>query len=187
MMRLTVGNMVVECSTMQELQACVVAFGGIAPQSVGQVNTPVVTPVTPQSTVSTPEKQSTPKTYDAPSDQTIVWTLKDNTVKYAMASGSSYVPKDVKAVVNARIKAAGFTWDKEHPTGEHYKKDDPKGAYKKGDAKKGAWVLMKGTKRDISGAKAFVENASTIVTADELQAVRNGWAEKTAKRASKAK
>lgn len=186
MMRLTVGNMTVECSTMQELQACMIAFGGIAPQSTAQINSPVsVTNVAQTST--TPTTPSTPKVYDAPTEQTIVWALKDNTVKYTMASGSSYVPKDVKAVVNARIKAAGFTWDKEHPTGEVYKKDDPKGSYKKGDPKKGAWVLMKGSKRDMSGAKAFVESASTTVSADELQAVRNGWAEKSAKRASKAK
>ena len=51
---------------------------------------------------------------------------------------------------------------------------------------KRGYSSRKSGKRDIKGATEFVANHSNEVTADEINAIRDGWTEKSAKRASKA-
>lgn len=120
-------------------------------------------------TIAQPQatQPSQAKVYDHVSEDfsNFRFVLKDNTVTYTHADdkGTYLHEKAVRAALNTRIKACGGTWDK--------------------DAK--AWVFSKNNKRDIKGAKAFVEKNSHAITADEINAVRDKWTEKAAKRASK--
>ncbi len=108
-----------------------------------------------------------PKVYEHVTDSfsNFRFVLKNNTVTYTHADdkGTYLHEKAVRSALNARIKAAGGTWD--------------------GEAK--AWVFTKNGKRDIKGAKDFVANNSHEVSADELNAIRDKWTEKSAKRAGK--
>lgn len=105
------------------------------------------------------------KTYEHVSEDftDFVFVVKDNTVNITHKDGTYLHEKAPRKILNARLKANGATYDK--------------------DAK--AWVFTKGGKRDIKGAKDFVANHSNAVTADEINAIRDAWTEKSAKRASK--
>ena len=94
-----------------------------------------------------------------------MFVRKDNAITITHKDGKFLFEKAPRQALNARLKANGATYDK--------------------DAK--AWVfLTKSGKRDIKGATEFVANHSNEVTADEINAIRDGWTEKSAKRASKA-
>ena len=122
------------------------------------VGTPVATPAMPTAS-------ATPVVYDhVDADFTdIAWHVKDNLVTYTHKDGKYMHEKAVRNVLNALVKASGATYD--------------------ADAK--AWVFRKGNNRDLAGAKAFVASATTTVTADEINAVRDKWTEKSAKKANK--
>ena len=130
-------------------------------QSMGVTKSTSVAP-TSQSEVK-PE----PKTYEHTSESftDFVFVRKDNAITITHKDGKFLFEKAPRQALNARLKANGATYDK--------------------DAK--AWVfLTKSGKRDIKGATEFVANHSNEVTADEINAIRDGWTEKSAKRASKA-
>lgn len=115
------------------------------------------------------EVKSTPvaKTYEHASEgfADFMFVRKDNAITITHKDGKFLYEKAPRQALNARLKACGATYDK--------------------DAK--AWVfLTKSGKRDIKGATEFVANHSNEVTADEINAIRDGWTEKSAKRASKA-
>lgn len=115
------------------------------------------------------EKSTTPvaKTYEHASEgfADFIFVRKDNTITITHKDGTFLFEKAPRQALNARLKACGATYDK--------------------DAK--AWVFTtKGGKRDIKGATEFVANHSNEVTADEINAIRDAWTEKSAKRASKA-
>ena len=108
-----------------------------------------------------------PKTYEHTSESftDFMFVRKDNAITITHKDGKFLFEKAPRQALNARLKANGATYDK--------------------DAK--AWVfLTKSGKRDIKGATEFVANHSNEVTADEINAIRDGWTEKSAKRASKA-
>lgn len=91
-----------------------------------------------------------------------MWVVKDNKVSYTHKDGTYLHEKAVRKILNQRLKNAGFSYvDK-------------------------AWELNKGEKRDLAGAKKFVELHSNPVPADEINAIRDKWTEKSAKRAKKA-
>lgn len=107
------------------------------------------------------------KTYEHTSESftDFMFVRKDNAITITHKDGKFLFEKAPRQALNARLKANGATYDK--------------------DAK--AWVfLTKSGKRDIKGATEFVANHSNEVTADEINAIRDGWTEKSAKRASKA-
>ena len=115
------------------------------------------------------EVKSTPvaKTYEHASEgfTDFMFVRKDNAITITHKDGKFLYEKAPRQALNARLKACGATYDK--------------------DAK--AWVfLTKSGKRDIKGATEFVANHSNEVTADEINAIRDGWTEKSAKRANKA-
>lgn len=117
--------------------------------------------------VAAAPQPATPKVYEHVTEGfgDFEWHRKDNAVNYTHKDGTWLKERDIRPILNARLKAAGFVYDKE--------------------AK--AWVLTtKGGKRDIKGAEAFVANNGHEVTADERNTIRDGWTEKSAKRASKA-
>ena len=120
------------------------------------------------SRIETPSAPVAPvaKTYEHVSEDftDFAFVVKDNTVNITHKDGTYLHEKAPRKVLNERLKANGATYDK--------------------DAK--AWVFTKGGKRDIKGAKDFVANHSNAVTADEINAIRDAWTEKSAKRASKA-
>ena len=125
------------------------------------------------SAIATPtsrsEVKSTPvaKIYEHASESftDFMFVRKDNAITITHKDGKFLFEKAPRQALNARLKANGATYDK--------------------DAK--AWVfLTKSGKRDIKGATEFVANHSNEVTADEINAIRDGWTEKSAKRASKA-
>lgn len=135
-----------------------------------QMNT-VLAVVRGLSTTKTPTSQtevkSEPKTYEHTSESftDFMFVRKDNAITITHKDGKFLFEKAPRQALNARLKANGATYDK--------------------DAK--AWVfLTKSGKRDIKGATEFVANHSNEVTADEINAIRDGWTEKSAKRASKA-
>lgn len=124
-----------------------------------------VSPATP-SRIETPFTPVVPvaKTYEHVSEDftDFVFVVKDNKVSYTHKDGTYLHEKAVRKVLNERIKSAGGSYvDK-------------------------CWEFNKGNKRDIKGAKDFVANHSNVVTADEINAIRDGWTEKSAKRVSKA-
>ena len=134
-----------------------------------QMNT-VLAVVRGLSTTKTPTSQtevkSEPKTYEHTSESftDFMFVRKDNTVTITHKDGKFLYEKAPRQALNARLKANGATYDK--------------------DAK--AWVfLTKSGKRDIKGATEFVANHSNEITADEINAIRDRWTEKSAKRASK--
>ena len=113
------------------------------------------------------EVKPEPKTYEHTSESftDFMFVRKDNAITITHKDGKFLFEKAPRQALNARLKANGATYDK--------------------DAK--AWVfLTKSGKRDIKGATEFVANHSNEVTADEINAIRDGWTEKSAKRASKA-
>lgn len=121
---------------------------------------------TPSTPTSRSEVKSVPvaKTYDHVSENfdNFVFVVKDNKVSYTHKDGTYLHEKAVRKILNERIKSAGGSYvDK-------------------------CWEFNKGNKRDIKGAKDFVANHSNEVTADEINAIRDEWTEKSAKRASKA-
>jgi len=130
------------------------------------VGTPVATPNTESSGV-VPVAGAKPQAviYDHVDDDftDIAWHVKDNLVTYTHKDGKYLHEKAVRNVLNALVKASGATYD--------------------ADVK--AWVFRKGNNRDLAGAKAFVASATTTVTADEINAVRDKWTEKSAKKANK--
>lgn len=93
----------------------------------------------------------------------VAWHVNDNVVTYTHKDGKYVFEKAVRNVLNARIKASGAKYD---------------------EGLKG-WAFMNGTKRDMKGAKAFADTASTIVSASELNAVYDKWTAKSAKKAEK--
>ena len=116
---------------------------------------------------STPVAKTVAKTYEHASEgfTDFMFVRKDNAITITHKDGKFLYEKAPRQALNARLKACGATYDK--------------------DAK--AWVfLTKSGKRDIKGATEFVANHSNEVTADEINAIRDGWTEKSAKRASKA-
>ena len=128
-----------------------------------------VTTSTPVAPTSRSEVKSAPvaKTYEHTSESftDFMFVRKDNAITITHKDGKFLFEKAPRQALNARLKANGATYDK--------------------DAK--AWVfLTKSGKRDIKGATEFVANHSNEVTADEINAIRDGWTEKSAKRASKA-
>ena len=130
-------------------------------QSMGVTKSTSVVPT------SQSEVKSEPKTYEHTSESftDFVFVRKDNAITITHKDGKFLFEKAPRQALNARLKANGATYDK--------------------DAK--AWVfLTKSGKRDIKGATEFVANHSNEVTADEINAIRDGWTEKSAKRASKA-
>ena len=130
-------------------------------QSMGVTKSTSVAPT------SQSEVKSEPKTYEHTSESftDFVFVRKDNAITITDKDGKFLFEKAPRQALNARLKANGATYDK--------------------DAK--AWVfLTKSGKRDIKGATEFVANHSNEVTADEINAIRDGWTEKSAKRASKA-
>ena len=130
-------------------------------QSMGVTKSTSVAPT------SQSEVKLEPKTYEHTSESCtdFVFVRKDNAITITHKDGKFLFEKAPRQALNARLKANGATYDK--------------------DAK--AWVfLTKSGKRDIKGATEFVANHSNEVTADEINAIRDGWTEKSAKRASKA-
>ena len=126
-----------------------------------------VTKSTSVASTSQSEVKLEPKTYEHTSESftDFMFVRKDNAITITHKDGKFLFEKAPRQALNARLKANGATYDK--------------------DAK--AWVfLTKSGKRDIKGATEFVANHSNEVTADEINAIRDGWTEKSAKRASKA-
>lgn len=121
------------------------------------------------STITTPVKESAPapvaKTYDHVTEgfTNFAFTQKDNTITIAHKDGSFLYEKAVRQALNARLSKAGAKYIKE----SH------------------AWEFTKSGKRDIKGAKDFIANNSGEVTADEINAIRDNWTKKSAKRAGK--
>ena len=111
-------------------------------------------------------------------DYEVVIEGKDNAVWYSCTS------RDVRQIVNGVLKEHGFTYDKDFARPDTYKKPytDRDGIrHEVGEHKKGAWVAMKGNKRDLATAKLFIGETITV-TAQEREIVRNGWAERKARR-----
>lgn len=127
---------------------------------------------TPQTSVPTLVDDTTsahtttlaPKVYEHTSEDfdNFMFVVRDNKVTYTHKDGTYLHEKAVRNVLNARIKACG---------GNYVDK---------------CWEFNKGDKRDIKGAKQFVANNSGVVTASEINAIRDKWTEKSAKRAKKA-
>ena len=154
---LVINNQIIEVSAENMKVLLTVA------QSMG------VTTSTPATPTSRSEVKSAPvaKTYEHTSESfsDFMFVRKDNAITITHKDGKFLFEKAPRQALNARLKANGATYDK--------------------DAK--AWVfLTKSGKRDIKGATEFVANHSNEVTADEINAIRDGWTEKSAKRASKA-
>ena len=127
-----------------------------------------VSPTT-HSRIETPSTPVAPvvKTYEHASEgfSDFAFVRKDNAITITHKDGTFLFEKAPRQALNARLKACGATYDK--------------------DAK--AWVFTtKGGTRDLKGATEFVANHSNEVTANELNAIRDAWTEKSAKRASKA-
>lgn len=115
--------------------------------------------------VSAPSAPVAPTVYDhVDADFTdVAWHVAENRVTYTHKDGKYMHEKAVRNVLNACLKAKGATYD--------------------ADLK--AWTFMNGTKRDIKGANAFVASAPTIVSASDINAVRDAWTAKSAKKAQK--
>ena len=123
--------------------------------------------VSPVSVQSAEKPKPVAKTYEHASEgfSDFAFARKDNAITITHKDGSYLFEKAPRQALNARLKACGATYDK--------------------DAK--AWVfLTKSGKRDIKGATEFVANHSNEVTADEINAILDGWTTQSAKRASKA-
>ena len=124
-------------------------------------------PLQAQPVANVAEPTHTPKVYDHVTEgfTDFVFVRKDNTVRVTHKDGKFLHEKAPRQVLNNRLKAAGFVYDKE--------------------AK--AWTLTtKGGKRDIKGTEKFVSENSHEVTADEINAIRDGWTKSSEKRAKKA-
>lgn len=151
------GNTVIELSD-KDMNTVLAVVRGLSASTIAQSVAPT----------SRSEVKSAPKTYEHVSEDftDFVFVVKDNTVNITHKDGTYLHEKAPRKILNARLKACGATYDKNGK----------------------AWVfLTKGGKRDIKGATEFVANHSNEVTADELNAIRDAWTEKSAKRANKAK
>ena len=132
-------------------------------QSMGVTKSKSVAPTSRSEVKSAPVAKSYEHTSESFTD--FMFVRKNNAITITHKDGKFLFEKAPRQALNARLKANGATYDK--------------------DAK--AWVfLTKSGKRDIKGATEFVANHSNEVTADEINAIRDGWTEKSAKRASKA-
>lgn len=152
------GNTVIELSD-KDMNTVLAVVRGLSASAIASV--------APTSRSSEVKSAPVAKTYEHASESfsDFAFVRKDNTITITHKDGSYMYEKAPRQALNARLKANGATYDK--------------------DAK--AWVfLTKGGKRDIKGATEFVANHSNEVTADELNAIRDAWTEKSAKRASKA-
>lgn len=102
---------------------------------------------------STPSKKVASKKVKKvtpPIDYTVKWVVNGKSLTYVNDdSEQSFVsPKDVRKVLNDKIKTAGGTWDFSKKT----------------------WVFS-----SVAKVKAFIKATPCLVTADERQTVRNGW------------
>lgn len=152
------GNTVIELSD-EQMNTVLAVVRGLSASAIAKSVAPT----------SRSEVKSAPvaKTYEHASESftDFMFVRKDNAITITHKDGKFLFEKAPRQALNARLKANGATYDK--------------------DAK--AWVfLTKSGKRDIKGATEFVANHSNEVTADEINAIRDGWTEKSAKRASKA-
>ena len=156
-------GIIVSGQIIEVSQECMNVIVQIA-RSMGQgapvsVATPTPAPVAPA---------PTPKVYEHVTEgfSDFQFVRKDNTVTVVTKDGKFLYQKAPRAALNARLKSAGFVYDKEAKV----------------------WALTtKGGKRDIAGATKFVAEHSNEVTADELNAIRDGWTSKSAKRAKATK
>ena len=154
---LVINNQIIEVSEEKMKVLLTVA------QSMGVTKSSPVTPTSRSEVKSAPVAKTYEHTSESFTD--FVFVRKDNAVTITHKDGKFLYEKAPRQALNARLKACGATYDK--------------------DVK--AWVfLTKSGKRDIKGATRFVENNSNEVTADEINSIRDGWTEKSAKRASKA-
>ena len=154
---LIINNQVIEVSEENMKVLLTVA------QSMGVTKSKSVSSTLRSEVKSAPIAKSYEHTSESFTD--FMFVRKDNTITITHKDGKFLFEKAPRQALNARLKANGATYDK--------------------DAK--AWVfLTKSGKRDIKGATEFVANHSNEVTADEINAIRDGWTEKSAKRASKA-
>lgn len=150
------GNTVIELND-EQMNTVLAVVRGLSGSTIASSATPI----------SRNEVKLEPKTYEHTSESftDFVFVRKDNAITITHKDGKFLFEKAPRQALNARLKANGATYDK--------------------DAK--AWVfLTKSGKRDIKGATEFVANHSNEVTADEINVIRDGWTEKSAKRASKA-
>ena len=122
-------------------------------------------PVSVATPTPAPVVERTPKVYEHVTEDfdNFVFVVKDNKVTYTHKDGTYLHEKAVRKVLNARIKAAGGSY-----------------VYK-------CWEFNKGEKRDLAGAKKFVELHSEPVKAAELNTIRDQWTAKSAKRAGATK
>lgn len=151
-----VGNTVIELND-EQMNTVLAVVRGLSASTIASA-----TP-TSQSEV---KPSSVAKTYEHASEGFADFTFvrKDNAITITHKDGTFLFEKAPRQALNARLKANGATYDK--------------------DAK--AWVFTtKGGKRNIKGATEFVAKHSNEVTADELNAIRDKWTEKSAKRAKK--
>ena len=151
-----VGNTVIELND-EQMNTVLAVVRGLSASAIASA-----TPTSRSEVKSAPVA----KTYEHASEgfSDFAFVRKDNAITITHKDGKFLFEKAPRQALNARLKANGATYDK--------------------DAK--AWVfLTKSGKRDIKGATEFVENHSNEVTADEINAIRDGWTEKSAKRASK--
>lgn len=157
-----INALIVEGTVIEVTPECMNVLVTIA-RSMGTNQSAVAqTPTLAQ--VVTPISAPTPKVYEHVTEDfdNFVFVVKDNKVTYTHKDGTYLHEKAVRKVLNARIKAAGGSYvDK-------------------------CWEFNKGDKRDLAGAKKFVELHSEPVKADEINTIKDGWTEKSAKRASKA-
>lgn len=123
----------------------------LSKQFVSTTETTVETPVAP--VISTPKVyEHTDQSYDD-----FVWVIKDNQVRYTRKDGSYLYNKAIRQALNARLKKAGFVYTDK------------------------VWELNKGNKRDLVGAKKFVQDSSPV-TPDEINAILDKWTTSAAKR-----
>lgn len=154
---LIINNQVIEVSEENMKVLLTVA------QSMGVTKSKSVAPTLRSEVKSAPVVKTYEHAFESFTD--FMFVRKDNAITITHKDGKFLFEKAPRQVLNARLKANGATYDK--------------------DAK--AWVfLTKSGKRDIKGATEFVANHSNEVTADEINAIRDKWTEKSAKRASKA-
>lgn len=154
---LLVNNQVIEVSA-----ECMQVLLQVARSMSGATTSAPAAPV-----VAATPQPATPKVYEHVTEgfSEFRFVRKDNAVTIVGTDGNFLYQETPRAALKARLKAAGFVYDK--------------------GAK--AWLLTtKSGKRDIKGAEKFVAEHSNEVTADELNAIRDIWTERNVKRANKA-
>lgn len=108
-----------------------------------------------QATAPAPAKK--PRKLEDVHDVECAWVVNDKAVAYTTSDGKYVGETCVRRELNARIREAGASWDK--------------------DARR--WEF-----KSAAAAKKFAESASATVTAEQWQARRDAAAERHAKRAS---